>query len=121
VAAAGKEGVCEESLFPYTSAMAAGQYTDTIPAPATAEGKLHLVASHSVLHDYQTALQYLGTAGVIQIGIPVGDQFQNCSGPLTAQMVQRDARNPKGATPWRSSAISSRARSANRQATAAPG
>ena len=96
VAAAGKEGVCEESLFPYTAAMAAGQYTDTIPAAATAEGKLHLVASHSVIHDYQTALQYLGTAGVIQIGIPVGDQFQNCSGPLTAQMVQKDARNPEG-------------------------
>lgn len=96
VAAAGKEGVCEESLFPYTAAMAAGQYTDTIPDAATAEGKLHLVASHSVIHDYQTAIQYLGTAGVIQIGIPVGDQFQNCSGPLTAQMVQKDARNPEG-------------------------
>jgi C1A family cysteine protease len=96
VAAAGKEGVCEESLFPYTSAMAAGQYTDTIPAAATAEGKLHLVASHSVVHDYQTAIQYLGTAGVIQIGIPVGSQFQNCTGPLTVQMVQKDARNPEG-------------------------
>jgi C1A family cysteine protease len=96
VSAAGKEGVCEETLFPYTSAMAAGQYTGTIPAAATAEGKLHLVASHSVIHDYQTAIQYLGTAGVIQIGIPVGDQFQNCSGPLTAPMVQKDARNPEG-------------------------
>ncbi|HXY33967.1 MAG TPA: C1 family peptidase [Planctomycetaceae bacterium] len=96
VAAAGKEGVCEDSLFPYTAAMAAGQYSDVIPAAATAEGKLHLVASHSVIHDYQTAIQYLGTAGVIQIGIPVGDQFQNCSGPLTAQMVQKDARNAEG-------------------------
>jgi hypothetical protein len=49
-----------------------------------------------VIHDYHSAIQYLGTAGVIQIGIPVGDQFQKCTGPLTAAMVQKDARNPEG-------------------------
>jgi C1A family cysteine protease len=91
VQAATKEGICEDTLFPYN-----GRYTTTIPDQASAEGKLHPVKSHSVIADYQSAMQYLGTAGVIQIGVPVGSGFQNCSGPLTAQAVQRDSHNPEG-------------------------
>jgi len=91
VQAAGKFGICHESLFPYT-----GTYTTDIPDPATAEGTQHLISSHSEIGDFDSAIQYLGTAGVIQIGVPVGQAFQNCSGPLTRQAVQRDARNPEG-------------------------
>lgn len=91
VQAATNEGICEESLFPYT-----GQYTTTIPDAATSEGRLHLIKSHSEIASYDAAVQYLGTAGVIQIGVPVGNAFQSCTGPLTAQMVQADARKPEG-------------------------
>ncbi len=91
VQAAGKYGICHESLLPYT-----GAYFTEIPAAATTEGAAHLIQSHSVISDYDTAIQYLGTAGVIQIGIPVGNAFQSCQGPLTLQAVRQDARNPEG-------------------------
>ena len=91
VQAAAQYGICHESLMPYT-----GQYSTEIPNSATSEGKAHLIQSHTVINDYDTAVQYLGTAGVIQIGIPVGNAFQNCRGPLTANMVRQDARNPEG-------------------------
>jgi C1A family cysteine protease len=91
VQAASKFGICHESLLPYT-----GEYTTEIPDAASAEGVKHRIASHSEINDFDAAIQYLGTAGVIQIGVPVGQAFQNCSGPLTLQAVQRDARNPEG-------------------------
>jgi len=91
VQAAGKFGICHESLMPYT-----GQYTTDIPDPATAEGIKHLISSHSEISDFDSAIQYLGTAGVIQIGVPVGQAFQNCGGPLTLQAVRQDAQHPEG-------------------------
>ena len=91
VQAAGQYGICHESLMPYT-----GQYFTEIPDGAATEGKAHLIQSHTVISDYDTAIQYLGTAGVIQIGIPVGNAFQSCQGPLTLQAVRQDARNPEG-------------------------
>jgi len=91
VQAAAQYGICHETLMPYT-----GQYFTEVPDPALTEGKAHLIQSHTVISDYDTAIQYLGTAGVIQIGIPVGNAFQNCRGPLTASMVRQDARNPEG-------------------------
>jgi C1A family cysteine protease len=91
VQAAAQYGICHETLMPYT-----GQYFTEIPDKATTEGKAHLIQSHTVISDYDTTVQYLGTAGVIQIGIPVGNGFQNCRGPLTANMVRQDARNPEG-------------------------
>jgi hypothetical protein len=91
VQAAGQYGICHESLMPYT-----GEYFTAIPDGAVTEGKAHLVQSHTVISDYDTAIQYLGTAGVIQIGIPVGNAFQSCQGPLTLSAVRQDARNPEG-------------------------
>ena len=91
IQAAGTYGICHESLMPYT-----GEYFTEIPAAATSEGAAHLIRSHSVISDYDTAIQYLGTAGVIQIGIPVGNAFQNCRGPLGQKDVRQDARNPEG-------------------------
>jgi C1A family cysteine protease len=91
VQAAAQFGICHETLMPYT-----GQYETEIPDAALSEGKAHLVQSHTVIREYDTAIQYLGTAGVIQIGIPVGNVFQNCHGPLTASMVRQDTRSPEG-------------------------
>lgn len=91
VQAAGKYGICHESLLPYT-----GQYFTDIPRAATSEGAAHLVQSHTVISDYDTAIQYLGTAGVIQIGIPVGNAFERCQGPLSLSAVRQDSRNPEG-------------------------
>jgi C1A family cysteine protease len=91
VQAAGQYGICHETLLPYT-----GQYVTDIPDAATTEGAAHLIQSHTVISDYDTAIQYLGTAGVIQIGIPVGNAFQSCQGPLTLRAVRQDANNPQG-------------------------
>ena len=91
VQAAAKFGICHESLFPYT-----GRYTTDIPDAASTEGAKHLIRSHSQIADFDSAIQYLGTAGVIQIGIPVGQAFQSCSGPLRTSDVQQDARQPAG-------------------------
>jgi len=91
VQAAGKFGICHESLMPYT-----GQYFTTIPDAAMTEGSQHLISSHSEISDFESAIQYIGTAGVIQIGVPVGQAFQNCTGPLTLQAVRSDAQNPDG-------------------------
>ncbi len=92
VQAAMKEGICREDLFPYT-----GEYTTDIPAEAASEGRQHLVRSHAVLRGYQDALAYLQTGtGVIQIGVPVGRHFQNCTGVLGLRDAESDAHRPEG-------------------------
>jgi C1A family cysteine protease len=88
VQAAQKEGICESSLFPYSSAFYNGQYSDQIPAAASQEGVLHLIKSHAVLRSYNDCFAYLATGtGVIQIGIPVTNGFESCTGILTPQMM----------------------------------
>jgi C1A family cysteine protease len=90
--AASQYGICLEQTFPYT-----GHYTTKIPTQAVSEGKQHLINSHAVLTSYNDAFQYLASGtGVIQIGIPVGDAFQNCSATLTADNAQQDMSNPEG-------------------------
>jgi C1A family cysteine protease len=78
VQAAMKAGICREETFPYT-----GVYTTNIPSSAFDEGGQHLVKSHAVLNGYNDCFHYLATGtGVIQIGIPVTEGFENCTGAL---------------------------------------
>jgi C1A family cysteine protease len=90
--AAQSYGICLEETFPYT-----GHYTTKVASQATSEGKQHLIRSHAVLNSYADAFQYLATGtGVIQIGVPVGDAFQNCKDVLTAADAQQDMSQPEG-------------------------
>jgi hypothetical protein len=94
VQAAGQFGICHETLLPYT-----GQYFTDIPDGATTEGKAHLIQSHTVISDYDTAIQYLGTAGVIQIGIPVGDDA-TASVAALVETAARFAADPRLSFEW---------------------
>jgi C1A family cysteine protease len=92
IQAAAQYGICLDSTFPYT-----GKYSTKFPANAQTEGQKHLVKSHTTLSSYNDGFQYLATGtGVIQIGVPVGDAFQNCSGTFTVQDAQQDMSNPEG-------------------------
>jgi len=91
VAAAAKYGICRDELMPFTE-----EYNPNIPAAATAEGIQHLIGSHSVLTSSRQIRQYIGTAGLVQLGTPVGVHFETCPGVLTLNMVECDAKNMLG-------------------------
>lgn len=86
-----KFGSCHNSLKVFT-----GKYDPSITQDAYADGLLHTESSHSVLSTVPQIVQYIGTVGLVQIGIPVGQRFQECSGILTLADVMADCRNPEG-------------------------
>jgi hypothetical protein len=91
------DGACHSSLMPpYTS-----DYIQALPAEAIAEGKKHTGASHSQMDSYDTVVKYIQTAGVVQVGIDVGDAFMSMGKPgsggvYTLEMAQADHANPEG-------------------------
>lgn len=84
-------GACQLETMPWT-----GKYDPSIPQAAFDEGKKHLMHSHSVLSSPDEIVQYIGTTGLVQIGIPVGQAFQNCKGIYSARNAQSDCRSPEG-------------------------
>jgi C1A family cysteine protease len=89
--AAKQDGICLESMAPFR-----GVYDPNISGQSRQFARQHTVQSHSVISSYRAAIQYLGTVGCIQIGMPVGNGFQSCKGPLTTQMIRRDVQSPEG-------------------------
>jgi Papain family cysteine protease len=90
--AAKEDGFCPLSLCPYFE----DGYDSNLSDEVREAGKQHKIGSHSVISSYEDAIQYLGTVGVLNIGMPVGKNFQECKGILTKEMVMEDARDPEG-------------------------
>ena len=68
VRAAMRTGFALEETFPYPNPV---RYSTEIPPPATAEGKLHLVAKHMVMRSYDDCFTWLSSGvGDILIGVP---------------------------------------------------
>jgi hypothetical protein len=66
VRAALQTGFALEETFPYPA-----QYQTSSPPAATAEGRLHLIRSHSVLRSYDEVFAWLSSGvGVVLIGVP---------------------------------------------------
>lgn len=89
-----RDGACHSKLMPpYTS-----EYVSTIPPEASDEGQKHTGASHSQLDSFETVVAYLQKAGVVQIGIPVGNAFMQIGrdGLYTLEMAQADCQHPGG-------------------------
>ena len=95
--AAAKYGLARWELKPFDkNDQDHNKYDTDVSEEARAEGEEHKIGSHSVISSYEDAIQYLGTVGVLNIGMPVGKNFQSCKGILTKEMVQADCRNPEG-------------------------
>jgi Papain family cysteine protease len=92
-----KLGLARYELKPFDkSDESCNKYDPDVSEEARAEGLKCKTGSHSVISSYEDAIQYLGTVGVLGIGMPVGKNFQSCTGILTKQMVMADARAPEG-------------------------